>query len=350
MKPFWIFDTSTQLSTGFGFSIGRSERKQFSCLALCAVLFALCSSVAAQQPKKMYRVGYLSQRAGNEPRDEAFRQGLREIGYIEGQNVIVEWRFAKGNADRLSEAAADLVRLKVNVIFAVGGTQAILAAKNATTTIPIVFAGSTDAVALGLVADYARPGGNITGYTLGGPELYGKRLELIKETLPKISRAGLLWNPLNQSQHLALKETQAAARTLGLQIQSFEARSTDDINGVFEAALRDRIGALSVGQVTPMTTSRNRIVELAAKRRLPAIYGDREWPEGGGLISYGPNITELQRHAATYIDKILKGANPSELPVEQPTKFELLINLKAAKEIGVTIPQKVLARADKVIK
>jgi ABC-type uncharacterized transport system substrate-binding protein len=331
-------------------AVGDREKLKLVSYVICALLFAPCSVLWAQQPKRIYRIGYLSQRSGNEPRDEAFRRGLHEIGYTEGRNVTVEWRFAKGSADRLSEAAAELVRLKVNVIFAVGGTQAILAAKNATTTIPIIFAGSTDAVALGLVADYARPGGNITGYTLGGPELYGKRLELIKETLPKISRAGLIWNPSNQSQHLALRETQAAARTLGLQIQSFEARSPDDIDGIFEAAFRDRIGALSVGQVTPMTTNRNRIVELAAKRRLPAIYGDREWPESGGLISYGPNITELHRRAATYIDKILKGANPAELPVEQPTKFELLINLKAAKEIAVTIPPNVLARADKVIR
>lgn len=318
------------------------------CVALCASLFVLNSVADAQQQRRIYRVGYLS--AGNEHRDEAFRRGLHEMGYFEGQNVIVEWRFAKGNTDRLSEAAEELVRLKVNVIFAVGGTQAILAAKNATTTIPIVFAGSTDAVALGLVADYARPGGNITGYTLGGPELYGKRLELAKETLPKISRVGLLWNPSNQSQHLALKETQAAARTLGLQMQSFEAQSPNDFDSIFETAFRDRIGALSVGQVTPMTTSRNRIVELAAKRRLPAIYGDREWTEGGGLMSYGPNITELHRRAATYIDKILKGVNPAELPVEQPTKFELVINLKSAKQLGVAIPQRVLARADRVIK
>src|SRR5689334_16653697 len=232
-------------------SLNREARILWSvvqfCVALCASPFAPNSVAEAQQQRRIYRVGYLSQRVGNEQRDEAFRRGLHEMGYIEGQNVIVEWRFAKGNTDRLSEAAEELVRLKVNVIFAVGGTQAILAAKNATTTIPIVFAGSTDAVALGLVADYARPGGNITGYTLGGPELYGKRLELAKETLPKISRVGLLWNPSNQSQHLALKETQAAARTLGLQMQSFEAQSPNDFDSIFETAFRDRIGALSVG-------------------------------------------------------------------------------------------------------
>jgi ABC-type uncharacterized transport system substrate-binding protein len=317
---------------------------------LTVLFFASIHFAEAQQPKKIYHIGYLSQRAGNEPRDEAFRQGLHEVGYSEGQNIIVEWRFAKGNADRLSNDAGDLVRLKVDVIFAVGGTQAILAAKNATTTIPIIFAGSNDPVTLGLVADFARPGGNVTGYTLGGPELYGKRLELIKETLPKISRAGLLWNPSNPSQRLALRETQASARILGLQVQSFEARNADDIDGIFEATARDRTDALSVGQVPPMTTNRKRILDLASKRRLPAMYADREWPDNGGLISYGPNITELHRHAAMYVDKILKGAKPADLPVEQPTKFEFVINLKTAKQIGLTIPPNVLARADRVIK
>jgi len=200
------------------------------------------------------------------------------------------------------------------------------------------------------VADFARPGGNITGYTLGAPELYGKRLELIKETLPKISRAGLVWSPSNPSQRLALKETQASARILGLQVQSFEARNGDDIDGVFEAAARDRTDALSVGQVPPMTTNRKRILDLASKRRLPAIYADREWPDNGGLVSYGPNITELHRHAAKYVDKILKGATPAELPVEQPTKFEFVINLKTAKQIGLTIPPDVLARANRIIR
>jgi putative tryptophan/tyrosine transport system substrate-binding protein len=324
-------------------------KMKITVLTLCAMLFALCGPGQAQQTGKIFRIGYLSQRSGNETRDEAFRQGLRELGYVEGKNIIIELRGADGKLDRLPALASELVRLKVDIIVATSGAVTS-AAKQATSAIPIVMTNDADPVANRFVASLSHPGGNITGLSNLAPELYGKRLELVKETLPKISRVGLLWNPSFPWQHWALKETQASARTLGLQIQSLEARSADDLDGIFETAIRDRIGALSVGQVPPMTTNRKRIVELAAKRRLPGIYADREWPEGGGLISYGPNITELHRRAATYVDKILKGTKPADLPVEQPMKFEFVINLKTAKQIGVTIPQSVLFRADKVIK
>ena len=330
-------------------TIGNSNIAKVGGFVLCTLLFALSFPAEAQQPKKIYRIGYLSQRSANETRDEAFRQGLHEVGYSEGQNIVIEVRSADGKLDRLPALASELVRLKVDIIVSTSGAVTS-AAKQATSAIPIVMTNDADPVANRLVASLSHPGGNITGLSNLAPELYGKRLELVKETLPKISRVGLLWNPSFPWQHWALKETQASARTLGLQIQSLEARSADDLDGIFETAIRDRIGALSVGQVPPMTTNRKRIVELAAKRRLPGIYADREWPEGGGLISYGPNITELHRRAATYVDKILKGAKPADLPVEQPTKFELVINLKAAKQIGLTIPPNVLLRADKVIR
>src|SRR5215467_12326775 len=357
-----------------------AKSRALFCLLITILL--ITGLAEAQQPTKTPRIGYLSATSlsTTAARVEAFRRGLNELGYTEGKDILIQYRYAEGKLDRVRELALELVRLNVDVIVS-GGPAEKGPAKEATTRIPIVMGQDTDPVGNGFVASLARPGGNITGLSTlapetndadpvanrfvaslshpGGnitglsnlaPELYGKRLELVKETLPKISRVGLLWNPSIPSQHWALKETQASARTLGLQIQSLEARSADDLDGIFETAIRDRIGALSVGQVPPMTTNRKRIVELAAKRRLPGIYADREWPEGGGLISYGPNITELHRRAATYVDKILKGAKPADLPVEQPMKFEFIINLKAAEQIGLTIPQSVLFRADKVIK
>ena len=244
----------------------------------------------------------------------------------------------------------ELVRLNVNVIMCAGSTQGILAAKNATTEIPIVFAGSTDPVALELVASFSRPGGNITGLTLGGPELYGKRLELLMETVPRISRVAILLNPDNPAATLTLRETEVAAKALGVHIQSLEVRSRNDIEGAFEVVTRVQAGALIVGQYPPATTNQKRVVDLAAKNRLPTIYGEGEWANVGGLMSYGPSYPDLWRRAATYVDKILKGAKPADLPVEQPTKFEFIVNLKAAKQIGLTIPPNVLARADKVIR
>jgi putative ABC transport system substrate-binding protein len=325
--------------------------KKIISLALGAMLFSLGLLAEAQQRGKIPRIGYMSQQsqAAESTRLEGFHAGLRDLGYVEEKNIAIEYRFADDKGDRLPDLAAELVRLKVNVMVGVG-TQALQAAKQATTAIPIVFVGSTDPVALGLVASFARPGGNITGMTLGGPELYGKRLELLKETVPRLSRAAFLWNPANPAAHLALKETRASAQALGLQIQSLEVRGPNDIEDAFEAAIRARASALIVGQTPPMTTHRKQIVDLAVKSRLPAIYGQPEFVEDGGLMSYATNFRELWRRAAYYVDRILKGTKPADLPVEQPTKFELVINLKTAKQIGLTIPPNVLVRADKVIK
>ena len=320
--------------------------------ALGLLLCALCLPVAAQEPKKVPRIGFLS---GGSPSSfsrftEAFREGLRELGYVEEKNIAIEYKWAEGINDRLPNLAAELVRLKVDVIVTSGGTTTIFAAKNATERIPIVMASSSDPVETGLVNSLARPGGNITGLTLGGPELYGKRVELLRETVPRVSRAGILFNPANPAAALALKETQAAAHALGLQLQSLEVRSPEDFESVFKAATKAQTGALIVTQQAPIFVHRQRVVALASKSRLPVMYAESEWPNVGGLMSYGPDINDNYRRAATYVDKILKGAKPAELPVERPTKFEFVINLKTAKQIGLTIPQSVLYQADKVIK
>ena len=326
-------------------------RNKIYCLMLGAIVLALNFPAEAQQPGKVYRIGYLSASFGRaSPNAEALRQGLRDLGYVEGQNIAIEYRPAEGNTDRLPSLAAELVRLKVDIIFAAGGTPAVLAAKNATSSIPIVFVGSPDPVASGLVASLARPGGNVTGLTVGAPGLYGKRLELLKETLPRLSRVGMLLNPANPAADLAFKEVQTAAQDLGVRVQSLEVRSPNDIDTAFEAATKAQLGALVVMQHPPITTNPKRIVELAAKRRLPAIYSDTPWIHDGGLMSYGPSIPDLNRRAAIHVDKILKGAKPADLPVEQPIKFELMINLKTAKTLGLTIPPVVLMRAERVIK
>jgi putative ABC transport system substrate-binding protein len=272
------------------------------------------------------------------------------LGYVEGKNIAIEYRSAEGKLDRLPAVAAELVRIKVDLIFAAGGTAVAFAAKEATKISPIVFVGSIDPVSVGLVASLARPGGNITGFSVGAPGLYGKRLELLKETLPRLSRVGLVSNPVNPASDVALKETRAAAKDLGVQVQSLDVRSPNDFESAFEAATKAKVGALVVAQQAPITTNRKRIVELAAKRRLPAIYADTESVDAGGLMFYGPSILDLYRRAADYVDKILKGRHPSDLPVQQPIKFELMINLKTAKALGLTIPPVVLMRAEKVIK
>jgi putative ABC transport system substrate-binding protein len=322
-------------------------------LWLLATLFLATVSLAeAQQSKKVPRIGVLlapSRSAVAESLD-AFEQGLRELGYVEGRNIVTEYRSAEGKFDRLSDLAAGLIRLKVDVIVAAGGLPAIQAAKNATSTIPIVFTAVNDPVASGFIASLARPGGNITGLSLGGLELYGKRLELLKETVPRVSRVAFFWYPTNLAEPLALKEMHASAQALGLEIQSVEVRSPKDFEGAFEAAAKGGARALTVHTNPAFTANRNRILDFAAKNRLPGIYPWREYVEDGGLMSYGPNLPDLYRRAATYVDKILKGAKPADLPVEQPTKFELVINLRAAKQIGLTIPPNVLARADRVIK
>jgi putative tryptophan/tyrosine transport system substrate-binding protein len=304
----------------------------------------------AQQPKKTPRIGFLlapSRSAVSESLD-SFRKGLRDLGYLEGQNIVIEYRYAEGKFDRLPDFAADLVRLKVDVI-AAGGSPAIQAARDSTRTIPIVMTGLTDPVAWGVIASLDRPGGNITGLSLGGYELIGKRLELLKETVPRVTRIAFFWSQ-SPAPDMRSKETQAASQALGLRIQSLEVRGPNDFEPAFQAALKGRAGGLTVEPSPVFTTNRHRILSFAAKNRLPGIYPWREYVEDGGLMSYAPSLSDLYRRAAYYVDKILKGTKPADLPVEQPTKFEFIINLKTAKQIGVAIPQSVLYRADKVVK
>ena len=323
-------------------------------LALSLVGVMLCAlsvPAAAQQPKKVPRVGFLggSSAAAYSGFIDAFRKGLRELGYVEGQNIEMEYRYGDGKRDRLPDLSADLIRLKVNVIV-VSGSLAIGALKNATKTIPIVMTTVEDPVAQGFVDSLARPGGNITGLTNLAPELSGKRLELVKETLPKIARVAVLWDPEGPGPAVAFKETQAVAPSMGLQLQSLQVRSLNDFEGAFKAATAQRSGALIVLQSFLTNAHRQRIVDLARTHRLPGMYTQREYVEVGGLMSYAPGYTDIYRRAATYVDKILKGTKPADLPVEQPMKFEFVINLKTAKQIGLTIPQSVLFRADKVFK
>jgi putative tryptophan/tyrosine transport system substrate-binding protein len=320
--------------------------------ALGALLFALSvPAKAQQQAAKVPTIGYL---AGGSSRTgfthDAFRQGLREVGYVEGKNILIEYRLAEGKLDRLAALATELIGLKVDILVAAEGAGPALAAKKATETIPIVFTSVSDPISAGLVKSLARPGGNITGLTTGGPELYGKRLELLKETVPKFSRLAVLWNPEHPDSNLAFKESQAAARELGFQLQSLEVRGPEDFESAFKAAADRRAAALLVLSSAVFMRSRVKLVELAVKGRLPAMYVDREYVEAGGLMSYGPSLADLYRRAATYVDKILKGRNPADLPVEQPTKFEFILNLKAAKQIGLRVSPNVLARADKVIR
>jgi putative ABC transport system substrate-binding protein len=321
------------------------------CVVIGALFVAFSFPVEAQQPSKVPKIGFLvgPSRSFFTSRIESFEQGLHSLGYIEGRHVVIEYRYAEGKADRFAALAAELVGLKVDVIVTTT-TPGVLATKKATSTIPIVFVSVGDPVAGGLVASLARPGGNITGLTILAPELSGKRVELLKEAIPNITRVAFLWNSANPAQGLQWKETQAAAQALGLQLKSLEVRSSNDFDSAFEAVLRERAQALIPAAEPLVNTHLNRIVEFAAKNRLPAMYGGPEVVEAGGLMSYAPNYDDLFRRAATYVHKILKGAKPGDLPVEQPTKFEFVINLRTAKQIGLTIPPNVLARADKVIK
>ena len=315
---------------------------------LGAMIVALSFPAEAQPQAKVLRIGYLSSSFAS-VRTEAFRQGLREIGYVEGKNITIEYRDAEGKIERYSDLASDLVSLKVDVIFTVG-TPGAMAAKNATKTIPIVFTSVGDPVGIGLVASLARPGGNITGLSTLAPDLSGKALELLKETVPKLSHVAVVWNPDNPGKTSSLKETEVAARALRLQLQSLEVRGPNDIEPAFQAARRERAGALIVLRDVVVSSQTKRIVELTLKNRLPAIYNDRGFVDAGGLMSYGPNIDDLFHRAGTYVGKILKGTKPADLPVEQPMKFEFIINLKTAKQIGLTIPPNVLVRADRVIR
>jgi putative ABC transport system substrate-binding protein len=322
-------------------------------LWLLTVIVLACMHLAqAQQPTKVPRIGYLSVSSPSAmaTRTEAFRQGLRELGYVEGKNIVIEWRSAEVKRDRLPSLADELVRLKVDIIVT-AGPPATRSAKEATVTIPIVFAQDGDPVASGFVASLARPGGNITGLSTLAPELSGKRLELLKEIVPRLSRVAVLGNSTNPANAQVLKEMELAAGAFGVKLQYLDVLGPKDIETAFREASNGRADAVlmmvSGGVVLSQQTQ---VVELAAKSRLPAIYLIREYVEAGGLMSYGVSLNDLDRRAATYVDKILKGAKPADLPVEQPTKFEFVINLKTAKQIGLTIPPEVLARANRLIK
>jgi putative tryptophan/tyrosine transport system substrate-binding protein len=321
---------------------------------LTFLLFAASPSAEAQQTKKMPRIGYLhpgSAATVSVARMEAFREGLRDLGYVEGKNIFIEWRYTEGKseAQSLPELAAELVRMDVDIIVTTG-TPAVRAIKGASATIPIVFAVISHPVENGIVASFARPGGNVTGLTILTEELSGKRLELLKETIPNINRIGVLSDVTNPTQALEWKEIMAAAEALRVKLQSLGLRSSNDFESAFTAALRERVQAVITLPQPLMNSHRNPIVGFAIKNKLPAIYPAPEYMDAGGLMYYGPVYTELFRRAASYVDKILKGTKPADIPVEQPTKFEFVINLKAAKQIGLTIPPNVLARADKVIR
>jgi putative ABC transport system substrate-binding protein len=317
-------------------------------LSILFVLLAGAGIAEPQQPKKVPRIGFLSPLESPQY-FAAFRQGLRELGYTEGQNVVIEYRSAKGMPQRFPDLAAELVRLNVDVIVAASGGGA-LAAKNATSTIPIVIGTTGDPVASGLVASLARPGGNITGLTALGTELTGKRLELLKEAVPKASRIVVLSTPGSTEGGASLKAMEVAAQPLRIELRVQEVRDPGEFKKTFAAITKEHAGAIMVLTGPLLTTHRKQIVEFAAKSRLPAMYGISEFVDAGGLMFYGASLPEMYRRAAAYVDKILKGTRPADLPVEQPTKFELVINLKTAKQIGLTILPNVLARADKVIR
>ena len=320
-------------------------------ILFAGALLALAVTVEAQQPKKVPRIGFLSAASSSaiSARVEAFRQGLRELGYADGKNILIEWRFAEGKSDRLPSLAAELVRLKVDVIVAEAPTST-RSAKQATVTIPIVMMFDDDPVGSGFVASLARPGGNITGLSTLSPEISGKQLELLKEIVPKLSRVGVLGDVTRPGIPQALREINIAAAAFRVQVQYLEVRESNDIEIAFRAASKERVDAVLVLGSPVLTSQRKQVIELAVKSRLPAIYARQEPVEDGGLMSYGVSIADLSRRTATYVDEILKGAKPADLAVEQPKNFELIINLKAAKQIGLTIPSNVLARADRVIK
>jgi putative tryptophan/tyrosine transport system substrate-binding protein len=315
-----------------------------------AVLFAAPLAAEAQPAGKVYCIGVLepTSMALNAANLDAFRQGLRELGYVEGRNMRIEYRSADGRSERFPDLAAELVRLKVDVILT-RGTPAVMAAKNATGTIPVVMAASGDPVLSGIVSSLARPGGNVTGLSAVVVEVSGKRLELIREVAPGVSRVAALFNMSNPNDALQWKEIETAAPSLRVQLQLLDVRKPSDFAGAFDAAVKGRAGALVVGLDALTWANHRPIVDLAAKHRLPAIYGGREFVNAGGLIAYGVSYPHLYHRAANFVDKILKGAKPADLPVEQPSKFELVINLKTAKALGLTIPQSLLQRADEVI-
>lgn len=327
-------------------------RTKIICLALAALIVAFSSSAEAQQAKKAWRIGFLS---AVSPKlyshlYAAFLQGMRDLGYVEGKNVVLEPRWAEDQPDRLPALAAELVALKPDLIVSTGGTVTALAVKNATASIPVVFTAGGDLVKVGLIASLSRPGGNLTGLSLLTTELSVKRLELLKETFPKMRRLAVLGNPGNPSYAIQLSDTQAAAKQFGLELQVLEARNPEDLNAAFSRTAGKNIGAVLVLSDAMLNAHRGRIAELAVTSRVAAIQEFKEFVEAGGLMSYGTNIVDVYRRLAAFVDKILKGAKPGDIPVEQPLNFEFYINLKTAKQIGATIPPNVLARADKVIK
>jgi len=306
----------------------------------------------AQPAAATARIGYLSSNiASSRDNREAFRQGLHDLGYVEGKSVVIEYRDAQGKLERLPALAAELVALKVDVIVAAAGTQTALAVKQATRSLPIVFIGVGNPVTSGLAASLSRPGGNATGTSSMSPELAGKWPELLKQAVPGVERLAILWKPgsVGETEKEVLEQSEVAAEALGMRLQRFEADVPADIDRAFTDMAKARVGALEVLSTNLFANERRRLVDLAARHRIPTMFGFRLYVDAGGLMSYGPNLADLYRRAATYVDKILKGAKPAELPVEQPTKFELVINLKAAKALGLTIPPSLLARADQVI-
>ena len=326
-------------------------KKEFTVFTLCAMLLALCSSTSAQQPSKIPRIGLLggASASANAGRVDAFREGLRELGYVEGRNIVIDYRWAAGKLDRLPALAAELVRLKVDIIVSAGPTVT-RAAKEANVTIPIVMGFDDDPVGSGFVASLARPGGNITGLSSLSPDLSGKQLELLKEIIPKLSRVAVLGSSAHPGTAQSLREMEVAAGAFKVQLQRLDVLDPKEIETAFGAARKRRADAVLVLSSVVTNSHRKQIVDLAVINRLPAIYYTAEWVEAGGLLTYGASFPDLFRRAATYVDKILKGVNPADLPVEQPKKFEFIINLKTAKQIGLTIPPNVLARADRVIK
>ena len=321
-------------------------------IALCALLLTLSFPARAQHPKKIFRIGFIGASSSSTVGHylEALRQGLGDLGYIEGENIILEVRWAEGSAERFPDLIADLTKLKVDVMV-VGGAAGALAAKNARITTPVVFAAVTDPLGYGLIASLARPGGNITGVALAvGEGFSGKWVELLKETVPRITGMAVLRNPTHPLADVFLRETQAAARVLGVNLDFFEARDPNEVGGALSRMEKERARALIVTPSPLFSSQQRRIVDFATRHRLPSMFFSKDFVDNGGLMSYGPSFPDSYRRAATYVDKILKGAKPADLPVEQPKKFELIINLKAAKQIGLTIPPNVLARADKVIR
>jgi ABC-type uncharacterized transport system substrate-binding protein len=362
VNQFWIFD--------FGFWIGgknmrtkqsivdrgclsdnlksKIQNPKWRGIVALGVAFAMCGSVAqAQQAKKVPRIGYLSARA--DEKLEAFRQGLRALGYVEGKNIIIEYRYLEGKTEPIPDLTAELVRLNVDVIVT-STTLAAQVARKLTTTIPIIVVGVGDPVATGLVASLARPGGNITGLSGLAPELSGKRLELLQEAFPKVSRVGVFWNPASPSNALGWKETGVAGRAAGIQLKSLEVKGPDDFERVFKTAAKERVNALIVIRDNVTNVNKQKIIAFAAKHRLPAMYPDTEYVENGGLMSYAPDFLDIFRRAATHVDKILKGTKPADIPVEQPMKFEFVVNLKTATQTALTVPPNVLVRANRVIK